>query len=138
MENDPGNIEEAWKVTDPYDRDRKDEYNRIKHELALRLIEKAENHIPGLKKSIEVIEIATPVTFQRYTRNYSGSYLGWANSVEQSILKRQGNVTPIKNLFTASQWTFPRGGVVASIIGGNICVNTVMKTKQFKLPERKE
>ncbi|MFX0090931.1 MAG: phytoene desaturase family protein, partial [Candidatus Hodarchaeota archaeon] len=121
MENNPENLEEVWKVADPYDTNRSEEYNQIKQDLALQLIEEAEKHIPGLKKSIEVIEIGTPVTFQRYTRNYGGSYLGWSNIVEQSILKRQGNITPIKNLFTTSQWTFPGGGVAACIIGGGIC-----------------
>lgn len=125
MNLEESRMKELWKIDDIYKRGEK--YKKIKERYAAELLDRAEKIIPGLKKSIEVMEIATPVTMKRYTRNLNGSILGWENSVSQSLLKRMKQTTPVKNLFMASAWTFPGGGVNGATMGGSIAADRVLR-----------
>ncbi len=53
--------------------------------------------------------------------------LGWENSVDQSLLKRMKQTTPVKNLYMASAWTFPGGGVNGATFGGSLIADRVIK-----------
>ena len=59
----------------------------------------AEEYLPGLLKNIEVMEIGTPRTMERYTFNPKGTIFGREYSINQSMMKRLFNDTPIDNLF---------------------------------------
>lgn len=68
---------------------RQEEYVNIKNKIAEKLIiqfEKATNS--NLRNHIEEIEIATPITFARYTRTYNGVIYGYELESWDSILPR--------------------------------------------------
>lgn len=98
---------------------RGENYNKFKEKIMETLIDKLSKYlaIPDLKQHIEVKVAATPITFQRYTYNYSGSILGWELNPEQ-VAKNLPNQTPIKNIFHCGHWTNPGGSVMAVIISG--------------------
>jgi all-trans-retinol 13,14-reductase len=94
-------------------------YNNEKERAAKILIQRAEKVIPELSKHIEVMEIDTPLTFKRYTCNYNGAAIGWANTVNQcSPINRMSPTTPIKDLYSSSALTFPRGSQIGVIVCG--------------------
>ncbi len=101
-------------------------YRKLKEKVADKLITRIEKVLPGLRANIEEIEIATPRTDYHYTLNYKGSIYGWANSVEQSMLNRLGQVTPIDNLLLAGAWTFPAGGQSAVLMSGLLAANRII------------
>ena len=106
------------KYQEAYNSGEKEEYNGEKDRLAGILIKRAESIIPGISKHIEVVEIATPLTLERFTGNPNGACYGWANTVKQfSPLNRVVKV-PVKNLHLSSAWTFPGGGQTAVIASG--------------------
>ena len=123
MESD--NLKQKWGITDISKRGEK--YKKIKKEIADVLIDKIEKHIPNLRQNIEVMEIATPITFNRYTRNREGAFVGWANNKDQTLLLRLKHKSPIKNLYLASAWTFPGGGVNGAALAGAIVAKTILK-----------
>lgn len=90
------------------------EYLRIKNEAADRLINRAERLIPGLRDSIVVKEIATPLTNVRYGLNPEGSIYGRQQTVE-NLLNRRSPKTPIPNLFLAGAWV--GGGGMSTALG---------------------
>jgi len=68
-----------WDFEDMYklrDTDRK-LYREKKKAAAMNLVRKAERFFPGISEHIEVMEIASPVTFQRYTGNSKGAFGGY-------------------------------------------------------------
>ncbi len=87
-----------------------DAYKKKKKEVADVILEKANAILPGLTTHIEVMEIATPKTIGAYTLNPQGCILGWSDSLEQNILTRLEQQTPIPNLWLAGAWTNPGGG----------------------------
>jgi prolycopene isomerase len=105
----------------------REEYERVKKMIADRVIAAVEKMIPGLKKSIEVIEIGTPITMEKYTLNYRGSIIGWAPTPDQSLLNRMKQSGPIENLYLAGAWTFPCGGQSAVLGSGNTAARMILK-----------
>lgn len=67
--------------------------------------------LPGIKAQIEEADIATPVTWERYTGNWQGSYEGWLPTIKLfgKFLPRE--LPGLKNFYMTGQWVFPGGGV---------------------------
>ncbi len=101
-----------WQGLDPQ------EYARKKSEAAKILIQRAEKFLPGLWANIEVTEVATPITMQRYTLSPQGAIYGFAQTVAQSGINRLSQDTCVKGLFLAGAWTQPGGGVHACFVSG--------------------
>lgn len=107
---------------------RKDAYRREKERMADVLIDQVEATLmPGLRKAIEVREVATPLTNVRYTRNYRGAIYGWEQVLENSMPRRLPHKTPIGNLYLAGAWTQPGGGYGAVIPSGLQCFGEIMR-----------
>ena len=105
----------------------KDAYTREKMRLADILIDKVEKRfLPGLRKAIEVVEVATPLTNLRFTGNPRGAIYGWDQTVGNSGNSRFPQTTPIKNLYLSGAWTFPGHGYGACIPSGLACFGRVM------------
>lgn len=96
----------------------KEDYKAKKEEVAQILLDRLDKQFPGIRESVEYYEVATPKTNQRFTSNPSGSVYGYAQSKEQSGLKRFRNNFLIPNLYFASAWTFPGGGFNGAIMAG--------------------
>jgi phytoene dehydrogenase-like protein len=96
----------------------KEDYKAKKEEVAQILLHRLEKQFPGIRESIEYYEVATPKTIQRFTLNPDGSVYGFAQSKQQSGLKRFRNNFLIPNLYFASAWAFPGGGFEGSIMTG--------------------
>ncbi|MEP7120094.1 MAG: NAD(P)/FAD-dependent oxidoreductase [Byssovorax sp.] len=74
--------------------------------------------LPGLRGRITAREIATPATFERFTRNPGGSVYGWAARVDQCGAARLDHATPIDGLHLAGAWTRPGGGFTSALRSG--------------------
>lgn len=108
---------------------KKEEYNDQKQRVAQDLIKQAEKIMPGLSSNIEKIEIATPLTMERYTGNYKGAIYGWSQIISQSGINRLKNSTPISNLYLASAWTRMGGGVSMVTAAGAIAAKRILSKR---------
>ena len=118
----PYDWQSDWHWNDDYD-----DYVDIKTEAAWRLIERAEEYLPGLSDHIEVMEVATPRTVEGYTLNPLGTIFGWDHTLDQSLEKRLENQTPIDNLYLAGAWAFPGAGQSAVIMSGSMVADMIME-----------
>ena len=50
-------------------------YKAKKDEVAQKLIDVLEEYFPGFKDAVEVIDVATPCTYERYISSYKGSWM---------------------------------------------------------------
>ena len=97
-----------------------DDWGGRKEALAREMIAKAERFVPGLERGIEVMEIATPLTLERYTRNLRGSAYGW-----EQVPHRRPAMSPVDGLHFAGHWTSPGGGVLAAAYSGLLAARSV-------------
>lgn len=110
-----------WNLSKGYDA-----YKKLKEKVAWDYIKRAEKWYPGLSKHIEVLEVGTPRTMERYTLNPKGTIFGWEYNIEQSMFNRLPHDTPIENLFLAGAWTFPGGGQSTVLISGAMCADLIL------------
>jgi phytoene dehydrogenase-like protein len=88
-------------------------YKREKQNILHQTIQALEEHFPGIMEDIEVSDVATPLTYQRYTHVWKGSYMTWIQTPRNSDkLRRIPYQLPgIKNLYFSGMWLMPPGGL---------------------------
>lgn len=94
-------------------------YKALKDRLLPQLVDKMERAlgVPGLAHHAEVLELATPVTIERFTENRGGAYVGWRYSAEQAGAQIPQQ-SPVENVFLCGHWVAPGGGVSNAMTGG--------------------
>jgi len=104
----------------------KEKYEALKEETAMKLVKRAEKILPGLSRHIEVMEVMTPKSLEAYSLNPKGAILGWDNTVDQVMMNRLPQKTPIDNVYLAGAWTFPSGGQSAVMVSGLVAAETIL------------
>jgi prolycopene isomerase len=91
-------------------------YRDLKRRFADILIDRVEKALAvDLRRHIEVLEIATPITYWRYTRNRRGSIMGASPSDRNIKNKLAGLRTPLQNLFLGGHWAVYGGGMPMAV-----------------------
>ncbi|MFE4666782.1 phytoene desaturase family protein [Streptomyces sp. NPDC056716] len=110
----------SWKTLRRTDRKA---YRARKEEAAGFVRDFLDRRYPGIAARIEVVDVATPVTTERYTGNLGGSILGWksftdADDLVQGLIDKDRLRLPgLAGLSLAGQW-FTGGGLVRTAAGG--------------------
>ena len=50
----------------------KEKYRQEKDNIYLKIVEILENRFPGIKEQVEIYDVTTPVTVERFTHNFHG------------------------------------------------------------------
>lgn len=108
---------QQWRTGPGYSRG--DDYRALKQEVAQILLDRIEaGFAPGLRRHIEVIEIATPVTYWRYTGNSCGSIMG-AKPTARNIRAGVAHMrTPVPGLLIGGHCAEYGGGVPMAVKAG--------------------
>lgn len=95
---------------------RGDAYQALKESFADRILERIEQQgAPGLRKHLEVVETATPITYHRYTGNARGSIMGAKPSGRNIRTGVAGYRTPIRGLVVGGHCAEYGGGVPMAV-----------------------
>lgn len=103
------------------------EYVELKEAVADKLLVSAEKIIPGLSRHIICKDIATPLTFERYTLNSAGAAMGWFPAPGG---KMRSQKTPIKNLYQAGAWTSPGPSIYMVVPSGRNAARLILKSRR--------
>jgi phytoene dehydrogenase-like protein len=86
-----------------------------------------EKRFPGISSSIEVCDVATPVTDVNYTGVWKGSYEGFLPS-SKNLMDNISPVIPgLKKFYMAGQWLFPGGGLPPAGQSGKWAIQYICK-----------
>jgi phytoene dehydrogenase-like protein len=104
----------------------KNRYNTVKQEIADKIVKQLEHRFPGITGQIEMLDVATPMTFVRYTGNWQGSVQGWSTTPTTWRMQLEKKLPKLGNFWMCGQWTEPLGGLPPSALSGrnviwNIC-----------------
>lgn len=111
-----------WKKL--YDTDKR-AYREEKERILNLYIDILDKKYPGLKNDIEERDIATPVTWERYTGNWQASYQGWLPTVSNFGVTLSKKLPGLKNVYMAGQWIFPGGGVPMCMVQARNLIRVV-------------
>ncbi len=103
------------------------EYAEAKERVAKRALELAENVAPGLRDHIEVVEVATPLTNIRYSRNVGGSIIGFDETFAGTGLVRMPAQGPLEGLYFSGAWVNIGGGYEPSLYSGFLTSRKVLE-----------
>jgi phytoene dehydrogenase-like protein len=100
-------------------------YRQIKEAAADILIDRAAERIPGLRESIVVRKVGTPLTNVRYVMQPGGSIYGREQTVLSQMNRRKAT-TPVENLFLAGAWV-GGGGMTLAVGSGRAAAAAVSR-----------
>ncbi|MDD1719408.1 MAG: NAD(P)/FAD-dependent oxidoreductase [Methanoregulaceae archaeon] len=107
-----------------------EEYAREKERAGKQAVEMLSKVFPDIASRVEVIDVATPLTFYRYTGNWQGSYQGWLWTRETANLKIPQVLRGLKNFAMAGHWTAPGGGLPGAAISARNAVKILCKMEK--------
>jgi phytoene dehydrogenase-like protein len=103
-----------------------EEYEAEKQRVAATLANELEVRFPGFKEQIEVVDVATPMTFERYTGTWQGfqaSMPGQGFSTFFNVLRAKGwcrTLPGLKNFYMVGQWAGDHSLPIAAVSGRNL------------------
>jgi phytoene dehydrogenase-like protein len=112
-------------------------YDAEKKDIAVKVIDQLDKRFPGLAGQVEAVDVATPLTYERYTGNWQGSMEGWMPTTEtMSMMMGQGmdkTLPGLENFYMVGQWVEPGGGLPPAATSGRGVIQTICKgdSKQF-------
>jgi phytoene dehydrogenase-like protein len=89
-------------------------YEKEKKNIAAVVIERLEHWLPSISGKIEVVDVATPMSVERYTGNWQGSRMGWLITTDtiMGMTKGMDKMLPgLKEFYMCGQWVEPGGGL---------------------------
>jgi phytoene dehydrogenase-like protein len=118
----------AWRTGE---KERKEGYKDYKTRLARRLVGTAAGILPGLADAIEVMEIATPLTYRDWGSRYEGSVAGWSWAARKSgpLPGKLFVRTPVPGLLAAGVYAAAElflGGVPTALYTGCLAAEYIL------------
>lgn len=97
-------------------------YDAAQDEVADQVIAALDKRIPGLAQAVEVVDVATPATYERLTENWQGAIGGWTiTKKKMSMMMGKGmkkQLPGLQGLYMIGQWVEPAGNVQLSAASG--------------------
>lgn len=107
-------------------------YKAEKERIADQIITLLDKRFPGLATQVEMRDVATPVTFQRYTGNWQGSFEGWIMTPKTIFLRMSKTLPGLNNFYMVGQWVEPGGGLPPAAYSGRNLIQILCKRDRRK------
>lgn len=105
-------------------------YDEKKDQIARTVVELLEQRFHGIAGQVEMVDVATPLTFERYTGNWQGSFEGWLLTPQNSttMMKPLSPKLPgLQNFYMSGQWMQPGGGLPPGVMLSRSLVQALCK-----------
>lgn len=108
------------------------EYNAYKNKIALHVKDMIEEHVPELKDHLEILDVATPVTLNRYTNASRGTYMSFLFNDTKGVMLSKGKVVGLHNFLLSGQYMQTPGGLPLALASGRFSIQWIMKREKSK------
>lgn len=106
--------------------DDKDKYEKEKARCADKVLEILEKYHHGIRNCIEVMDVSTPITRERYTGNRHGAMQAMKAGTDmmKALMRSKAEYVDrqYKGLYHAGQWVEPWGGITTAVLSGRSAV----------------
>jgi len=103
-------------------------YDTEQDQVAEQLLEFLESIYPGIHEDVEVVDVATPLSYERYTENWLGSTCGWLltkKTMTMMITGMRKTLPRLQNFYLAGQWVEPGGGLALAAYSGRNAIRLI-------------
>ena len=106
-------------------------YKAEKEKICDQVVSILDQRFPGFANLIEMRDVASPITYTRYTGNWQGSHQGWMITPTSRCFRMKNVLPGLDNFFMAGHWVEPGGGVpLAALSGRNVTQFLCKKDKK--------
>lgn len=105
-------------------------YDEKKDQVARTVVALLDQRFPGLSDHVEMVDVATPLTWERYTGNWKGSFEGWLLTPQNAftmIRPMRQTLPGLQNFYLCGQWVEPGGGLPTAVMSGRRLVKALCK-----------
>jgi len=102
-------------------------YEQEKERIAQEVKALAEAYHPEIQGKIEVIDVATPLTYAKYCNAWRGAWMAWASTPKGKVRYLSGKLPGLENFYLAGQWTFLPGGLPTAVLSGRWVIQRICK-----------
>jgi phytoene dehydrogenase-like protein len=106
-------------------------YDEKKDQVARTVVELLEQRYPGVSGQVEMVDVATPLTFERYTGNWQGGSEGWLftpeNADTYTTRPMRKTLPGLENFHMCGQWVQPGGGLPTGVTTARSLVQAICK-----------
>ncbi len=106
-------------------------YRMEKKRLSQALSDALQTTIPKLKGKITTLDVATPITYERYCGAWRGAWMSYGPSQGSKPMLLNGRIKGIDNLFMAGQWLMPPGGLAIAMLTGKWAIQRLCKKENL-------
>ena len=104
-----------------------DKYQSKKQEIANYIISFLDNRFPGLAAQVEMQDVATPITWERFTGNWKGSFEGWLPTTKSMNVRMSKRLPGLDGFYMVGQWVEPGGGLPTAAYSGRNVIQIMCK-----------
>ncbi|MEJ2077935.1 MAG: NAD(P)/FAD-dependent oxidoreductase [Acidobacteriota bacterium] len=87
---------------------------------------------PGIAEQVEMVNVATPLTFERYTGNWLGSFEGWLPTTSSIRVRMRKTLPSVANFHMIGQWVQPGGGLPPAAMQGRKVIEKICRENRSK------
>jgi phytoene dehydrogenase-like protein len=107
-------------------------YKAEKEQIADTVVALLDKRFPGLAAQVEMRDVATPMTWVRFTGNWKGSYMGWMMTTTAFMMQMSKTLPGLDNFYMAGQWVNAGGGMPTAAMSGNHTIQIICKKDKKK------
>ncbi|MGD0155547.1 MAG: NAD(P)/FAD-dependent oxidoreductase [Terracidiphilus sp.] len=113
-----------------------EKYREEKHRVAELVIDLLGQKLPGIRQTIEVVDVATPASIFRYTGNWKGSMEGWLLTPQTGFKSLSKTLPGLHNFLMVGQWVTPGGGLPSGIFSARPALKTICRQDRIPFTPR--
>ena len=96
------------------------------------LLEIAKSVHPDRADKMQVIDVVTPCTYERYLNSRHGSFQGFVHTKNGKSLMQNGRIKGLKNFVLAGQCIIQSGGLPTAAMSGRFACQRICHTDKKK------
>ena len=108
-------------------------YRSYKNEIAEFVKNLIINHIPELKDKLVTLDVATPITFNRYTNASRGTYMSFLFNDTKGVMLSKGKVQGLHNFYLSGQYMQTPGGLPLALAAGRFSIQWIKRKEKSKI-----
>lgn len=107
-------------------------YRAEKGKIQEAVLDALEGRIPGVRERVVMTDVATPTTFERYTRAWHGTFMTWihdaASSARHRLIKK--TLPGLDGFYLCGMWVMAPGGVSAAAKTGRDVIQILCRREK--------
>ena len=105
-------------------------YRQEKERIGAAVLHSIETRFPHMKGKLNVLDVATPKTYERYCNAYRGAFMAFLPTVSGKMMAHTGRIKGLSNIQLSGQWLQPPGGLPVALITGKDTIMRLCKQEQ--------